>query len=123
MGGAFLLMWQFGQGSAIGFMRLKVVNDTKHVVKIQPCWDLRCWDIHGLDPTVVPAGKARRVESKWEDDISHPISVAVLRPHAEFPKWEGCLVNVFPPHKRVGVFWVSSVTTCPTSSGGGGGGG
>ena len=115
---AFGLMWQFGQGTAIGFMHLKVVNDTQHPVKIQPCWDARCWDTHGLQDTVVPAGKARRVTSEWEDDMGHLISLAVLQPRAEVPRWDGCLVNVFPPHQRVAVFFVSNQRPCLTGGGG-----
>ena len=122
VGVAAVLMWQLGPSHSIGFMSLRVVNDTDHAVKIQPCWDIRCWDSHGLSDTVVPPGEARRVSSEWEDDMSHPISVAVLQPRAEMPQWDGCLVNTFPPHRKVGVFRVSNEQPCPTSGGGGGAG-
>ena len=121
-GVAAVLMLEFGPANAIGLMRLKVVNNTNRTVRVQPCWDLNCHDTLGLRDSIVRPGQRANVSSEWADDVVESISIAVLKPAASVPNFEGCLVNTFMPHVKVGVFYVSTETTCPVSSGGGGGG-
>ena len=122
---AGVLMWEFGPTTKIGFMRLKVVNDTKRAVNIQPCWDLRCWDTHGLPDQIVRPGEAKKVSSRWADDRWTLVSVGVLPSNVdirEAENVEGCLVNVFPPHTRVAVFFVSNERKCAAFNRGAGAG-
>ena len=119
------LMWEFGPDNSIGFLRMKVVNDTNHTVKIQPCWDIGCNDVHNLPVTIVHPGESPKVAGKSPNDFWQWVTVAVLEPDADESdrNWDGCLLNVFPPHLKVGVLFVSNEAKCPVTSGGGGGGG
>ena len=121
---AAVLMWEFGPANSIRFMRMRIVNDTQRTVKVQPCWDIDCIDIHSLSSSILRPGDVVRGGSlwEWEDDLGHVISVAVLKPSAEAFQFDGCVVRVFEPHTKVGVFRVSQLTTCPDIPEGGGSG-
>lgn len=120
--GAVLII-KFGPNQAIGFMRIEVRNDTNKTVQVQPCWDINCNNHLGLDPTIVPPGKHPIVGGdryQWENDVWHGISIAVLKPTATAPDFEGCVVDSPPKYAKVWVFRVSRMGACPHVSEGGG---
>ena len=109
------------RGSSIGFMSVRVLNDTGQTVKVQPCWDMACFDVVGLHETLIPPGVSKKVDGQWANNIPSVIVVGVLRPHAEAMHFDGCLLNVFPERRKVAVFRVSREGLCPTSNPSGGG--
>jgi hypothetical protein len=129
------LMWSLGivcavllvifllrdRGASIGFMKLRVLNDTGQTVKVQPCWDMACFDVVGLHETLIPAGASKKIGGQWQNNIPSTIVVGVLKPHAEAMHFDGCLLSAFPPGRKVAVFRVSREGLCPTANPGGGG--
>ena len=122
VGIAVVLGWAFGPSKAIGFMRLKVINDTQRAVTVQPCWDANCLQTRGLRPTVVHPGEGKKIAGKFVDDMGHLISVGILKPGKGYREIDGCVVRWFDPHTKVGVLRLSQRGACPNLSGGGGGG-
>ncbi len=121
---AALLMFVFdGTGSAIGFMKVWVRNDTARTVKVMPCWDPACFETIDLHEAIIPPGKARRVTGEWPNDITELVVVGVSAPSAETLHVTGCVFQYFPAGTHTGVVRVSSQGICPTGGGGGGGGG
>ena len=111
------LILAFGPNHSIGFMRLKVVNDTQRTVTIQPCWDRACLDHGGLQPVVVPPGGMPHVAGKkFPNDVPEALVVAIVRPGGQdFPPFAGCVMDTFPPGTKVAVFRVSEARVCFTS--------
>jgi hypothetical protein len=107
----------------IGFMRLEVVNDTQRAVKVQPCWDLDCYDTIGLHSSTLRPGDSRRVAGQWANNRPQRISVAILSPHATEMDYDGCVISSFPPGTKKGIVHVSRMGDCPTGPEGGFGGG
>lgn len=118
------LMWEFGPNNSIGFLRMKIVNDTNRTVKIQPCWDIGCNDVRTLPAVIVHPGERSKVAGKSPNDYWQWVTVAVLEPDADESgrNWDGCLLNSFPPHLKVGVLFVSNEVKCPVVPAGGAGG-
>jgi hypothetical protein len=59
------------------FFDLRVVNDTNHSVKIEPCWDPSCRDTTGMPTDTVNAG-AYRDEAAWSNSAGGTVAVAVI---------------------------------------------
>src|SRR5438067_8165958 len=108
-------------GGKYGFAGVRVVNDTRSLVRVQPCWDPACNDIVGLHEAVLPAGASKRVSGEWVNNFSSEIVVGVLTPRAEPMHFTGCLVQFSQPGAKETVFHVSREGVCPTADGGGGG--
>jgi len=121
---AAVLIIEFGPNQAIGFMRIKVVNDTERTVKIQPCWDIDCLQRNGLPTTIVPPHRSPIVASKWPNDVWNQVSIGVVKPSTVVirPPAE-CVIRVFAPGTVVGVIRVSERTLVPCPQLGEGGGG
>jgi hypothetical protein len=109
------------RGYSISYMRIRVVNDTQRTVKVQPCWDLACYETINMRQAIVRAGSSRLITGLWSDDAPHTVVVGVLRPRAEAFHFEGCLHGFFNPGLKVGLMHVSQEGICPTSDGVGGG--
>ena len=74
-----LLLWARNWSETqIGFMGLKVVNDTPQTVRVQPCWDATCEDTIGLHGTLLGPGHASRVAGQWPNDNPELITLGVL---------------------------------------------
>ena len=123
-----VLMIELGPSNSIGFMRFRVINDTKRTLKIQPCWDLDCLDRIGLRPSIIPPRSSPLVGgNRWELDntFGAQITVAVLEPNETVaPPFAHCVVSLFPPQTKVGVIRVTErdLVQCPDIGEGGGGG-
>jgi hypothetical protein len=123
-----LLMIELGPANAIGFFPVRVINDTKRTLKIQPCWDLDCLDSIGLATTTIPPHHTPIVGGpkwQWENTGWQQITVAVLKPTDDpLPPFDRCVVSLFPPKTRVGIIRVTErdLQQCPTLGEGGGGG-
>src|SRR5471032_1475910 len=100
------------KGSSIGFMGLRVVNDTQQTVRVQPCWDPACTNTIGLHEAVLHPGASKRVPNQWANNTPEEIVVGVLRPHAEAMHFSGCVVEFFPPGENVAVIRVSHQGVC-----------
>jgi len=122
---AAVLIIEFGPNQSIGFMRIKVINDTAQTVKVQPCWDIDCLQRNGLAATIVPPHRTPIVASKWPDDVWNQVAIGVVKPKTVLAGPPAhCVIGLFPPHTAVGVVRVSEQTLvrCPQLGEGGGGG-
>lgn len=110
-----------GNGAAMGYMGLEVVNDTNKPVRVQPCWDLACFDTVGLHESVLQPGARKRVHGTWPNVTPQEIVVGVMKLHAEPMHFTGCMLRYFQPGATMGLMHVSKLYPCPTSDPGGGG--
>lgn len=119
--GAVLII-EFGPNNSIGFMHLKVINNTERALKIQPCWDIGCLNRVGLAATVIPPHRTPILPKQWENTYWQTISVVVLKPsESTEPPFEACVVTDIPPKRKVGVIRVTDRNIGPCPDGGGGG--
>ena len=109
--------WRWHTNS-YGFLRLRILNDTPHAVRVQPCWDVACNDIVGLHEDLIPAGASTRVSGKWVNNGPAAIVVGVLTLRAEPMHFHGCIIGFSRPEAKVAVLHVSSEGVCPYAAAG-----
>jgi hypothetical protein len=90
------------------FFDLRVINDTDHAVKIQPCWDRLCHDTTGMPIDRVAPG-AYRDEAAWSNEVGTRVGVVVFTIPSRTKK---CLRVRYAIGQRKGIIRVSTAHRC-----------
>ncbi len=118
----FMFALRDWRGGEIGYVDLRVVNNTPRTVQIQPCWDLDCLNTAGLRARILRPRESVHVGGQWPNDVDQKIVVAIQRPGAKPWQFEGCLVTLFRSGQKWGDVRVSHLRPCFTGPEGGGAG-
>jgi hypothetical protein len=106
----------------IGWFHVRVVNDTRRPVTIQPCWDPDCLNFRGLPAAVIRPGAARTEPPAWPNDAGQQIVLAIHKPGGKPWQFAGCLVTSYVQGQTTGTVRVSQMRPCFTGTESGGGG-
>jgi hypothetical protein len=110
------LILLFGPNSKITFLDLRVVNDTHRTVTIQPCWDLDCLDIRGLQSSVIPPGRSVHVTGHYATDVPHEIAVGIRKPGGKPWQFSSCMITGTAAHQPKDLIRVSKAQPCVTGT-------
>jgi hypothetical protein len=111
---AVIVLWR--PTSKIGFVDVRIVNDTHRTVTIQPCWDLNCLDIRGLQPHVVRPGRSVDVTGEYTSDVGHEIAIGIRKRGGKPWQFSSCVVTGTAAGQRIGLVRVSKAQPCFTGT-------
>lgn len=107
-----LLATHAGDSTQIHFLDLRVVNDTRRTVTVQPCWDFYCLDTLGLSAHVLKPGRSVHERDEFSTDIGKKIVVAIRKPGGKRWQFSACMITTFAPGQPSAVVRVSDARPC-----------
>ena len=112
----FLVIVLWRPTSRITWFDLRIVNNTSRTVTVQPCWDVDCLDIHGLQASTLRPGGSVHSSGHFATDAGHVIVTGIRKPGGDPRRFSSCIVTTSAPGQQTGLALVSHARPCFTGT-------